>query len=100
MSLVKFLNLFILLLIIAASYNLFFGIDNKRNFSALQYENQQLLLKNQTLAEENKLLETGIQSKQKNDAHAEKFAREELNLIYEDEHYLRFKESKLNEPQG
>ena len=100
MSLVKFLNLFILLLIIAASYNLFFGIDKKRNFSALQYENQQLLLKNQTLAEENNLLETGIQSKQKNDAHAEKFAREELNLIYEDEHYLRFKESKLNEPQG
>ncbi len=100
MSLVKFLNLFILLLIIAASYNLFFGIDKKRNFSALQYENQQLLLKNQTLAEENNLLETGIQSKQKNDAHAEKFAREELNLIYEDEHYLRFKESKPNEPQG
>ena len=100
MSLVKFLNLFIILLIIAGSYNLFFGIDNKRNFSALQHENQQLLLKNQTLAEENNLLETGIQSKQKNDAHAEKFAREELNLIYEDEHYLRFKESKLNEPQG
>ena len=100
MSLVKFLNLFILLLIIAASYNLFFGVDNKRNFLALQHENQQLLLKNQTLAEENNLLETGIQSKQKNDAHAEKFAREELNLIYEDEHYLRFKESKSNEPQG
>ena len=100
MSLVKFLNLFILLLIIAASYSLFFGIDNKRNFLALQHENQQLLLKNQTLVEENNLLETGIQSKQKNDAHAEKFAREELNLIYEDEHYLRFKESKLNEPQG
>tara|TARA_B100001250_G_scaffold17855_1_gene15531 strand:+ start:58 stop:360 length:303 start_codon:yes stop_codon:yes gene_type:complete len=100
MSLVKFLNLFILLLIIAASYILFFGVDNKRNFLALQHENQQLLLKNQTLAEENNLLETGIQSKQKNDAHAEKFAREELNLIYEDEHYLRFKESKSNEPQG
>ena len=100
MSLVKFLNLFILLLIIAASYNLFFGIDNKRNFLALQHKNQQLLLKNQTLVEENNLLETGIQSKQKNDAHAEKFAREELNLIYEDEHYLRFNESKPNEPQG
>ena len=99
MSLVKFLNLFILLLIIAALYSLFFGIDNKRNFLALQHENKELLLKNNTLAKENNLLETGIQSKQKNDEHAEKFAREELNLIYEDEHFLRFEEKKLNEPK-
>ena len=41
----------------------------------------------------------GIQSKQKNDAHAEKFAREELNLIYQDEQFLKFKENKPNEPQ-
>ena len=52
-----------------------------------------------TSAKENIFLETGIQSKQKNDAHAEKFAREELNLIYEDEHFLKFKENKPNEPQ-
>jgi cell division protein FtsB len=56
-------------------------------------------LKNNTLAKENNLLEKGILSKQKNDAHAEKFAREELNLIYEDEDFLRFKEVKSNEPQ-
>ena len=56
-------------------------------------------MKNNTLAKENNLLETGILSKQKNDAHAEKFAREELNLIYEDEDFLRFKEVNPNEPQ-
>ena len=99
MSLVKFLNLLVLFLIIAALYNLFFGIDSKRSFLALQNENQELQLKNKTLTRENNLLETGIQSKQKNDAHAEKFAREELNLIFEDEDFLRFKETKLNEPQ-
>ena len=99
MSLVKFLNLLVLILILAASYNLFFGIDSKRSFLALQNENQELLEKNNTLAKENNLLEKGILSKQKNDAHAEKFAREELNLIYEDEDFLRFKKVKSNEPQ-
>ena len=99
MSLVKFLNFLVLILILAAFYNLFFGIDSKRNFLVFQNENQELLVKNNTLVKENNLLETGILSKQKNDAHAEKFAREELNLIYEDEDFLRFKEVKSNEPQ-
>ena len=99
MLLVKFLNLLVLSLIIVALYSLFFSIDSKRSFLALQHENQELQLKNKTLTRENNLLETGIQSKQKNDAHAEKFAREELNLIFEDEDFLRFKETKPNEPQ-
>ena len=99
MSLVKFLNFLVLILILAAFYNLFFGIDSKKNFLVLQNENQELLVKNNALSKENNLLETGILSKQKNDAHAEKFAREELNLIYEDEDFLRFKEVKSNEPQ-
>ena len=99
MLLVKFLNLLVFSLIIVALYNLFFGIDSKRNFLALQKENQELLLKNNALAKENNLLESSIQSKQKNDAHSEKFAREELNLIYQDEQFLKFKENKPNEPQ-
>ena len=99
MSLVKLLNLLVLFLILAALYNLFFGIDSKRSFLALQNENQELIVKNNILAKENDLLEIGVLSKQKNDAHAEKFAREELNLIYEDEDFLRFKEVKSNEPQ-
>ena len=86
-------------LIIAALYNLFFGIDSKRTFLVLQHENQELVLKNKTLTRENNLLETGIQSKQKNDAHAEKFAREELNLIFKDEQYLSFEESNSDEPK-
>ena len=100
MSLVKLLNLILFLLIFIAIYNLFFGIDSKRNFSALQHENQELIMQNQIIADENNQLELEIQSKQKNDAHAEKFAREELNLIFEDEDFLRFKEIKSNEPQG
>ena len=99
MSLVKLLNWFVFLLIIIALYNFFFGIDSKKSFSTLQLENQQLLERNQVLSQENNLLETGIQSRQKNDAHAEKFAREELNLIYEDEQYLSFEESNSDEPK-
>tara|TARA_B100000902_G_scaffold294343_1_gene281017 strand:- start:204 stop:506 length:303 start_codon:yes stop_codon:yes gene_type:complete len=99
MLLVKLLNLLVFSLIIVGLYNLFFGIDSTRTFLELQNENQELQLKNKTLAKENNLLETGIKSKQKNDAHAEKFTREELNLIYEDEHFLKFKENKPNEPQ-
>jgi hypothetical protein len=45
MSLVKLLNLLVLFLILAALYNLFFGIDSKRSFLALQNENQELLEK-------------------------------------------------------
>ena len=99
MLLVKFLNLLVFSLIIVASYNLFLSIDSKRNFLALQKENQELLLKNKALEKENNLLESGIQSKQKNEAYAEKFAREELNLIYQEEQFLKFKENKPNEPQ-
>ena len=80
-------------------YNIFFGIDSKIKFSALQNENQELLIQNKIIGEENNQLELEIQSKQKNDAHAEKFAREELNLIYEDEDFLKFKEVNPNEPQ-
>ena len=100
MSLVKLLNLILFLLIFTAIYNLFFCFDSKRNFSGLQHENQELIMQNQIIADENNQLEREIQSKQKNDAHAEKFAREELNLIFEDEDFLRFKETKSNEPQG
>ena len=99
MSLVKLLNLLVLFFILVASYNLFFGTDSKRSFFALQNENQELLDKNNALSIANDLLETNILSAQNNDTHAEKFAREELNLIYKDEDFLRFKEVEPNEPQ-
>mgnify|MGYP000203042328 CR=1 FL=1 len=80
-------------------YNLFFSAESKNKFAQLQKENKLLLEETQLLAEENSILESSIQSRQKNDAHAEKFAREELNLIYENEDFLRFEEVKPNEPQ-
>tara|TARA_Y100001970_G_scaffold233187_1_gene290571 strand:+ start:4574 stop:4876 length:303 start_codon:yes stop_codon:yes gene_type:complete len=98
MSLVKILNFILLFLIVVALYNLFFGIDSKKNFSSLQIENQELTERNLALSKENYILESGIQTRQNNDAYAEKFAREELNLIFEDEQYLSFKETNSNEP--
>ena len=97
MSLVRILNLILCFLIIVALYNLYFGIDNKKNFSSLQRENQELSERNIALSEENYILESDIQSRQNSDAHAEKFAREELNLIFEDEQYLSFKENNPDE---
>ncbi len=99
MSLVKILNLILCFLIIIALYNLYFGIDSKKNFSSLQSENQELSDRNSALSEENYILESDIQSRQNSDAYAEKFAREELNLIFEDEQYLSFKDNNPDEPK-
>ena len=65
MSLVKLLNLILLLLIFIAIYNIFFSIDSKRNFSALQHENQELLMQNKIIGEENNQLELEIQEQTK-----------------------------------
>ena len=99
MSLVKILNLILCFLVIIALYNLYFGIDSKKNFLSLQSENQELSDRNSALSEENYILESDIQSRQNSDAYAEKFAREELNLIFEDEQYLSFKDNNPDEPK-
>ena len=99
MSLVKILNLVLFFLIIVASYNLFFGVDSKKNFLSLQIENQELIERNTALSNENYILESDIQTRQNNDAYSEKFAREELNLIFEGEQYLSFEENNTNEPK-
>ena len=99
MSLVKILNLILCFLVIIALYNLYFGIDSKKNFLSLQSENQELSNRNLALSQENYILESDIQSRQNRVAHAEKFAREELNLIFEDEQYLSFKDNNPDEPK-
>tara|TARA_B100001115_G_scaffold133671_1_gene101313 strand:+ start:1281 stop:1583 length:303 start_codon:yes stop_codon:yes gene_type:complete len=99
MSLVKILNLVLFFLIIVASYNLFFGVDSKKDFLSLQIENRELIERNTALSNENYILESDIQTRQNNDAYSEKFAREELNLIFEDEQYLSFEENNTNEPK-
>ncbi len=73
--------------------------DSKQTYLALHAENQLLIEHNIELSEQNNLLELEIQSKQQNDMHAEKFAREQLNLIYKDEDFLSFETKKPNAPQ-
>ena len=99
MSLVKILIGFFLLLVTIIFYGLYFGDDSKQTYFELHAENQLLIKKNLTLSEENNLLESGIQSKQQNDMHAEKFAREELNLIFKGEDFLSFESKKPDEPK-
>jgi cell division protein FtsB len=97
MSLIKFLTWLLIFFIAVTSYGLFFGIDSKISLSDLQQENKLLSDANNALLIENNFLESAIQSKQQNDLYAEKFAREELNLILKGEEFISFQEIKTDD---
>ena len=99
MSLVRLLSCLLALSIIVTSYNLFIGIDSKASFAQLQNENKLLIKENMELSEANNAMESSIQSKQQNDLHAEKFAREELNLILKGEEFISFQETLSDAPK-
>lgn len=99
MSLIKVLTWLLIFLIAVTVYSLFFGADSKASFTALQYENKLLIDANDALEIENNFLESAIKSKQQNDLYAEKFAREELNLIMQGEEFISFQEINADEPQ-
>ena len=99
MSLIKILTLLLIFLITLAVYSLFFGADSKASFATLKYENKLLNDDNDVLDTENNFLESAIKSKQQNDLYAEKFAREELNLIMQGEEFISFQEINADEPQ-
>ena len=99
MSLIKVLTWFLILLIAVTVYSLFFGAESKMSFAALQNENKFLSDANNSLETENNFLESAIKSKQQNDLYAEKFAREELNLIMQGEEFISFQEINADEPQ-
>ena len=99
MSLIKVLTWLVIFLIAVTVYSLFFGADSKASFTALQYENKLLIDANDALEIENNFLESAIKSKQQNDLYAEKFAREELNLILQGEEFISFQETNADEPQ-
>lgn len=97
MSLIKFLTWLLIFIIVVTSYGLFLGIDSKTSLSDLQKENKLLSDANNALLIENNFLESAIQSKQQNDLYAEKFAREELNLILKGEEFISFQEIKTDD---
>ena len=99
MSLIKVLTWLLILLITVTVYSLFFGANSKTSFAALQNENKLLSDANDSLETENNFLESAIKSKQQNDLYAEKFAREELNLIMQGEEFISFQKANADEPQ-
>ena len=99
MFLIRVLTWLLIFLIAVTVYNLFFGEDSKSSFTALQHENKLLSDANDALETENNFLESAIKSKQQNDLYAEKFAREELNLILQGEEFISFQETNADEPQ-
>jgi cell division protein FtsB len=99
MSLIRVLTWLLIFLIAVTTYGLFIGIDSKASFAQLQNENKLLIKENMELSELNNILESSIQSKQQNDLHAEKFAREELNLILKGEEFISFQETPSDAPK-
>ena len=99
MFLAKILIGLFLTLVTITFYSLYFGGDSNQTYLDIHAENQLLIESNADLSKQNNLLELEIQSKQQNDMHAEKFAREQLNLIYKDEDFLSFETKKPNAPQ-
>ena len=99
MYLIRVLTWLLIFLIAVTTYGLFFGAHSKASFVTLQNENKLLSDANDSVETENNFLESAIKSKQQNDLYAEKFAREELNLIMQGEEFVSFQETNTDEPQ-
>ena len=88
MNKIYYLVLAVLILIIVfLSKSIFFGENNYSKRAKLIEENKMQKIMNEELQKHNEILEFEI----KND-HIENFAREKLNLSYEEEEFISFKE--------
>ena len=56
-------------------------------------------MKNEELKRQNKILEFEIKNAQNSNDHIENFAREKLNLTYQDEEFIYFKEESTKDDE-
>lgn len=86
-SIIFFLSIILSLLI----YSLNFSSTNLSKLKKLSNQNEELLQKNQQLAEENKVLKDMIIKVQENpDIHVEHLARQHHNLVMPSEDFVSF----------
>ena len=83
---------FLILIIILLSKSIFFGENNYSKRNELIQDNKTQHSKNEDLKKQNEILEFEIENAQNSSANVENFARENLNLTYEEEEFISFKE--------
>jgi cell division protein FtsB len=81
-----------ILTIIFLSKSIFFGENSYAKRAELIEDNTIQEMKNEELKRQNKILEFEIKNAQNSNDHIENFAREKLNLTYEEEEFISFKE--------
>lgn len=74
------------------SKSIFFGENSYAKRAELIEDNTIQEMKNEELKRQNKILEFEIKNAQNSNDHIENFAREKLNLTYQDEEFIYFKE--------
>ena len=86
------LTVFLILIIIFLAKGIFFGENSYSKRAELVEDNKIQEIKNEELKRQNKILEYEIKNAQNSNDHVENFAREKLNLTYQDEEFISFKE--------
>ena len=93
MNKIYYLVLAVLILIIVFLFkSIFFGENNYSKRAKLIEENKMQKIMNEELQKHNEILEFEIKNAQNSNDHIENFAREKLNLTYEEEEFISFKE--------
>ena len=79
-------------IIIFLSKSIFFGENTYNKRAELIEDSKIQQIKNEELKRQNEILEFEIKNAQNSNDHIENFAREKLNLTYEEEEFISFKE--------
>ena len=88
---------FLLLVLIILLNSIFFGENSYSKKLSLLNENNFQVKKNNSLKDQNDILEFEIENAQNSTEHVENFAREKLNLTYPNEEFISFKEKEPKE---
>ena len=83
-----------LLIIFLLLNSIFFGENNYSKRNSLLEESNAHQKSNDSLRKENEILEFEIYNAQSSNDHVENFAREKLNLTYQEEEFITFKEEE------
>ena len=89
-----------ILTIIFLSKSIFFGENSYAKRAELIEDNTIQEMKNEELKRQNKILEFEIKNAQNSNDHIENFAREKLNLTYQDEEFIYFKEESTKDDEN
>ena len=81
------------------SKDIFFGENSYSKRAQLVEDNKIQEIKNQELKRQNEILEFEIKNAQNSNDHVENFAREKLNLTYEEEEFISFKEENKKDEE-